>query len=57
MQFDMLVLSYILWVLKKQTLDSDVVRILNEFIEEDKENQDTDTWLGVVDRGGLVCDY
>ena len=35
--------GYILWVLKKQTLDSDVVRIL-----------DMDTWVGVVDRGGLV---
>ena len=46
--------GYILRVLKKQTLDTDIIRILNEFIEEDKENQDTDTWVGIVDRGGLV---
>ena len=46
--------GYILRVLKKQTLDSDIIRILNDFIEEDKENQDTDTWVGIVNRGGLV---
>lgn len=46
--------GYILRVLKRQTLDSDVVKILEEFIEEDKENQDKNTWVATVDRGGLV---
>ena len=54
MQLDMLVHGYVIRVLKKQMLDSDVVKILDEFIEEDKENQDTNTWVAVVDRGGLV---
>ena len=35
--------GYVIRVLKKQTHDSDVVRILKGFIEEDKENRDTDT--------------
>ena len=48
------VYGYVIRVLKKQILDSDVVKILDEFIEEDKENQDANTWVAVVDRGGLV---
>ena len=46
--------GYVLRVLKKQILDSDVTKILDEFVEEDKENQDANTWVAVVDRGGLV---
>ena len=45
--------GYVLQVLKKKMHDSDVVSILNEFIEDDKENQDTDTWIGTVNQGGL----
>ena len=46
--------GYVIRVLKKQMLNSDVVKILDEFIEEDKENQDANTWVAFVDRGGLV---
>ena len=46
--------GYILQVLKRQMHDSDVLRILNEFIKEDKKNQDRDIWIGSVDRGGLI---
>ena len=46
--------GYVLRVLKKQILDSDVTKILDEFVEENKENQDANTWVAVVDRGGLV---
>ena len=46
--------GYVLRVLKKQILDSDVTKILDEFVEEDKENQDANTWVAAVDRGGLV---
>ena len=46
--------GYVIRVAKQQMLDSDVLKILDEFIEEDKENQDTDTWIAEVDRGGPI---